>query len=123
MHKFLPETHDNFIALEISGKLDAGEYETMLPIIEKTIQQHGKVRLFWEMKDFDGWTAGGLWADGSFDVEHAGDFSRVAMVGGKKWHEWMTKAMMPFTSAEVRFFAPEERAEALDWARGCETAD
>jgi hypothetical protein len=122
MHQFLPETHESFIALELSGKLDSHDYETILPIIRKTIEQHGKVRLFWEMKNFDGWTLDGLWADGSFDIKHAKDFSRVAIVGEKKWHEWMTKAMKPFTSAEVRYFDLGQREAAMDWARGPETA-
>ncbi|RYD91602.1 MAG: STAS/SEC14 domain-containing protein, partial [Sphingobacteriales bacterium] len=48
----------------------------------------------------------------------AGDFRRIAIVGEKKWHEWMATAMKPFTSAEVRYYDHSERAAALAWSRG-----
>lgn len=114
-HRFLPESHDELIALELRGNLDAAEYQQILPTIEKAIQSHEKTRIFREMKDFEGWTVGGMWTDGKFDIRHSKAFSKIAIVGEKKWHEWMTGFMKPFTSAEVRYFDANERASAFDW--------
>ncbi len=115
MFEILPQTEHDLVALRLSGTLDQDDYAGMLPEIKKRIETHGSLRLYWEMDDFHGWTVGGIWEDTTFDVQHAKDFSRVAMVGEKKWEEWMTKLMKPFTSAEVRYFDIEEREKALAW--------
>lgn len=56
-----------------------------------------------------------MWADGKFDIKHPGDFSKIAVVGEKKWHAWMADFMKPFTSAEVRYFEVSERSSAFEW--------
>ena len=43
------------------------------------------------------------------------DFEKIAMVGEKKWQEWMTEIMKPFTSAEIKYFSTEERDDARKW--------
>lgn len=116
MHKLLPETKDAFVALRLSGKLDESDYESMLPILEERIARYGKISLYWEMRDFEGWTIDGLLSDAGFDTKHKDDFIRIAMVGEKKWHGWMTKMLKPFTSAEVRYFDIDETAAALGWS-------
>lgn len=117
MYQLLPESQRGFVALQLSGKLDASDYEGIIPILESRIREHGKLRLYWEMRDFEGWTLGGLWADGGFDRRHANDFTHIALVGEKRWQEWMTKLMKPFTSAEVKYFDLGEREQALSWTK------
>lgn len=117
MHKILSETRGAFVALQLTGKLDETDYREIVPLLETRIAEHGKIALYWEMKSFEGWTPGGLWADTKFDIHHANDFARIAIVGEKKWHEWMASLMKPFTGAEVRYFDLDERQQALDWSR------
>lgn len=116
MYRLLPESTGDFVALQLSAKLDAADYGGITSVLEERIAKHGKISLLWDMREFDGWTAGGLWADTKFDVKHAQDFSRIAMVGEKKWQDWMASLMKPFTSAEVRYFDVIERETALAWA-------
>ena len=40
---------------------------------------------------------------------------RLAIVGEKTWHKWMTGFCKPFTSAEVRYFTHEELDAARAW--------
>ena len=120
MHKILPETNGSLVALRLSGKLDKTDYQMIVPLLESRIAQHQKISLFWEMSDFEGWTPAGLWADTKFDVKHANDFTRIALVGEKKWHDWMASLMKPFTSAEVRYFDVTERETALAWTKQTE---
>ena len=115
MVEILPHTEPDLVALRVSGALDQDDYKAMLPEIEKRLQTHGSLRLYWEMDNFHGWTASGIREDGVFDASHANDFSRVAMAGEKTWQEWMIKLMKPFSSAEVKYFDVKERAEALAW--------
>ena len=118
MHILLPESKEGFVALRLSEKLDGKDFDRIIPILEEQIEAHGKIALFWEMASFEGWTTEALFADTGFDLQHRNDFTRIAMVGEKKWHAWMTKLMKPFTSAEVKYYEIPERENALAWTRG-----
>lgn len=118
MHKVLPETQGDFVALELSEKLTELDFEIFTPLLETQIQEYHKIALFMEMKDFHGWTGSAFWADTKFDMKHHGDFSRIAMVGDKKWEEWMARLSKPFTSAKIRYYDHKDRASAMAWASG-----
>lgn len=117
MHELLPETKEGFVAVRVTGKITAEDFESVALILEDAIARHGKIALFWEMQGFEGWTVSGLWVDTKFDARHASDFTRIAMVGERKWQEWMTGLMKPFTSAGVRYFDQADRTAAMEWAR------
>jgi hypothetical protein len=42
---------------------------------------------------------------------------RIALVGEKKWEEWMAKVCKPFTMAKVRYFDASEIDAAWAWVR------
>jgi len=118
MHAILPETRDSFVALEIGGTLKTNDYQDMVPLLEDRIAKFGKIALLMDLRDFHAITPGALWADTKFDLKHTGDFTRIAVVGDKRWHEWFTGLMKPFTSAEIRYFETPERQAACAWASG-----
>ncbi|HYR59198.1 MAG TPA: STAS/SEC14 domain-containing protein [Chthoniobacteraceae bacterium] len=103
------------LEVEVSGKLSKDDYMHFVPEFERLRNEHGKLRLMFEMKDFHGWDAGGLWEDVKFDVKHFADMDRVAMVGDRKWEENMAKFCKPFTKAEVRYFDWDHANEAREW--------
>jgi hypothetical protein len=98
-----------------SGKLSKEDYDHYLPEDERLLNEDGKIRLLFEMQDFHGWKTGGLWEDIKFDLKHFADIERLAMVGHRKWEEWMSTFCKPFISAEIRYFDEERRAEAQGW--------
>lgn len=100
----------------VSGKLAKDDYKHLVPEVERLIEQHGKIRVLLEMKDFHGWDAGGLWEDIKFDLKHFSDVERVAMVGEKKWQKGMSQFCRPFTTAKVRYFDQAALDEAREWA-------
>ena len=65
------------------------------------------------MRDFHGWEPGAAWDDFHFGLKHDQQVERIAMVGEKKWQEWMTKIASRLVQTEVRYFdlADEEKAE------------
>ena len=79
--------------------------------MEKAIQEHGKVRLLVEMRDFHGWGVGALWEDIKFDAKHFCDFERIAMVGDKQWEKGMAVFCKPFTTAKIRYFPADQIGE------------
>lgn len=106
------------VVVHASGKLSNEDYEHFVPEVERMIKEVGKIRLLFEMRDFRGWDAGALWADIKFDLKHFGDIKRLALVGEKKWEEWMAAFCRPFTSAEIRYFDQSQAEEARSWIAG-----
>lgn len=69
------------------------------------------------MQDFQGWDLKAVWRDLKFDVKHASQLEKVAMVNAKDWEVELTNLMNPFTSAEVHFFETGERKRLLSWIK------
>jgi SpoIIAA-like len=61
---------------------------------------------------------GAAWEDLEFDLKHARDAGRIAMVGEKKWQEWLTKLGALFVKADVKYFNLASLPEAERWIRG-----
>lgn len=96
------------IIVTVSGKLTKEDYQHFLPRIEKDIEENSKVRILFQMHDFHGWQTAALWEDIKFDMKHFSDIERLAMIGDKQWEKGMSVFYKPFTTAEIRFFRPEE---------------
>lgn len=103
------------LTLSLSEKLKTADYEVIVPRVEELIKKHGTIDLLLELSDFHGWTAGALWQDLKFDFEHFNEIRRLAIVSEKQWPKGMAAFWKPFTTAQVRFFPFEQRAEADRW--------
>lgn len=106
---------DNIIYTTIKDKLRKEDMEEVIQAGSTIIEKHGKARWYIEMQDFKGWDAGALWEDMKFDIKHANEYEKVAMVGGKDWEKVMTNLLKPFTSADVAYFDLDEKDEAKAW--------
>jgi len=103
------------VEVSVSGKLTKEDYEQFVPVIERRIAEHGKLRLLVRMHDFHGWEAAALWDDVRFDARHFNDIERLAIVGEKAWEHGMAIFCKPFTAAQVRYFEREQESEARAW--------
>ncbi len=101
--------------VKATGKLTKQAYETFVPEVNKLIEEHGKLRILFELHDFHGWTAGALWEDLKFDWKHWRDIERLAIVGESKWEKGMAVFCKPFTTAKVRYFDRSQLDEAKAW--------
>lgn len=111
----LPQSTGKTLAFKMSGKLHDEDYQHFVPIVETAIGAHGKIRLLAQLEDFHGWDLHALWDDTKFAVKHCADVERVALVGDKKWEEWMAKVCAPFTLAKVRYFDVSDAEAAWGW--------
>jgi hypothetical protein len=108
--------------VKVTGKLTKEAYEAFAPVVDEQIQEHGKVRILFEMHDFHGWTAGALWEDLKFDFKHWKDIERLAIVGESKWEAGMAVFCKPFTTAKVQYFDHTKLNEAKAWIAEDEAA-
>src|SRR5260370_29990505 len=100
MLTFLDSSSGNVLAVKASGKLTHADYQQMVPKVEALIQEHGKVRMLFELEDCKGWNPRAAWDDLKFSFKHGGDFERCGVVGEKKWQKWMTQLAKPFFKAK-----------------------
>jgi hypothetical protein len=109
------EAGGKILAVKLSGKLTAADYQKFGGEVDRLIKQQGKIRILCEMHDFHGWELSALWADIKFDFKHFGDIEKLALVGESKWQQGMATFCKPFTSAKIQYFDHTKAAEAMAW--------
>lgn len=111
----LDQSSGNVLGFKMSGKLHDEDYKHFVPLLDASIASHGKVRLLAWFDDFHGWDLHALWDDIKFAATHCTKVERIAMVGDKKWEEWMAKIYKPFTLAKVKYFDVADISGAWKW--------
>ena len=103
------------LEVRASGTLGQADYVPFEDAFNARRRRHGTLRVLWEMVDFHGWDAGGLWGDAKWDLKHFADVDRFAMVGEQEWEKNLTELAKPFTAAKVRYFHVSQLEEARRW--------
>ena len=52
-----------------------------------------------------------------FATTHCTKVDRIALVGDKRWEEWMAKVCKPFTTAQLRYFDSAQIDAAWAWLK------
>ncbi len=105
------------VGFKLSGKLHDEDYKSFVPKMEAVVAAEGKVRLLAQFEDFHGWDLHAAWDDFKFGLKHYSAFERIAMVGNRKWEQWMAAFCKPFTKAAVKYFDASEVDAAWEWLR------
>jgi len=111
----LPQSTGKLLGFRMSGKLHDEDYKHFVPTVEAAIKTSGKVRILAQFEDFHGWDLHALWDDTKFSTQHCADVEKIALVGDKKWEEWMAKVCKPFTLAKLRYFDIKDADAAWQW--------
>lgn len=125
MLQILDLTQKNIIATRANDLLGIKDYEKIHPFIHNIINTGKKVRWYFEMDDNTNLDSTGFWEDGIIEVNygkmnfmHADDLEKIAIVGAKKWEQWMRSVMKPFSAAVIKYFDLADREEAVEWILG-----
>ena len=111
----LPESSEQVLGFQMSGKLHDEDYKHFVPMVDAALAKYGKVRLLARFHDFHGWDARALWDDIKFATTHCAKMDRIALVGEKSWEKWMAAVCKPFTLAKVRYFDAPDIEAAWAW--------
>ena len=114
----LSQSSETVLGFKMSGKLHDEDYKKFVPLIDAAVAKQGKVRLLAWFHDFHGWDLHALWDDTKFATTHCSKVERIALVGEKKWEEWMAKVCKPFTMAKIQYFDAAEIESAWKWLEG-----
>ena len=115
MIELLTAPSDKVLAFKLSGKLHDEDYKKFVPAVDEALAKDGKVRILAQFHDFHGWDAHALWDDIKFSTTHCTKIERIALVGEKKWEQWMATVCKPFTMAKVKYFDAGELDAARKW--------
>lgn len=115
MIEMLKTRSPRIVGLRCTGKLHDEDYKTIEPKLEEVIKEQGRIRILAQLDDFHGWDLHAAWDDLKFGVRHLDHFEKVAMVGDKKWEEWMARVTDWFIDARVRYFDVSEIDRAWYW--------
>ncbi|KAF1074256.1 STAS/SEC14 domain-containing protein [Methanogenium sp. MK-MG] len=120
MITLLPDSSDGVIGFLIDGQLTDEDYrQGLLPPVEEAIKTQEKIRLLFQMKNFEGWTAHGAWDD-FMNWPKFRSVERMAVLVDENWHEftsWLFRVYATITGIEIRFFKNNQLSEAWDWLR------
>lgn len=110
-----PRGSAKVLGFKMSGKLHDEDYKHFVPVIDAAVAAQGKIRLLALFQDFHGWDLQALWDDIKFATKHCLDIERIALVGDKKWEEWMAKVCKPFSMAKIKYYDAQDLATAWQW--------
>jgi hypothetical protein len=120
-------TNRQYIRIHATGRLSSSDYDAMEPALEAELarralgqaqDERGRARLLLDLTGWRGWTAGGLLRDIRFDIRHRKSFPRIAVLGDRAWHKWLTYAAKPVFRGEMRYFDAAREREAVEWVAG-----
>jgi SpoIIAA-like len=117
MFEILSDFPENVLAVRGTGRITAEDYrDTLTPEALRRIERHGSLRLFCQLgPEFEGVTAGALWADTKLGLRHWGDFGRMAVVTDVGWIADAVRLFAPFFHHPARVFANADLAQAERW--------
>ena len=109
------DSNDNIIYMVVEDKLTNHDFDKIAPFVHHMIVEHDKIRLYYEMNRYKGWTFQAFWRDLYMDLKYRNNVEKIAMVGEKSWEKWLAEAIRPFSAAEVRFYYHLRKKEAKEW--------
>ncbi len=110
--------HDDVIGIACEGKLTEEDMERMHALLHEGLASAHKPGLVVDLTGFEGYDdLSALRKDMQMDTAHRNDFSRIAVIGDRKWMEWGTSLAGALTQAEMRWFDVSKAAAGREWAR------
>lgn len=115
MFKVLDLTKNDLIAIQVDGKLKKEDYDKVTPVIEKTVREYGKIRLYIQLDDVDGIEPKAFREDVKTYLKHFKHMKKIAVVGKNRWEKMWSNLSGPFISGEVKYYEFPEIKKAREW--------
>ena len=108
---------DFFLFLKAVGKLTHNDYEEITPMLDSALKSinNPKIKAFVDVTELEGWEVRAMWDDFKLGLKHGSEFSKIALLGNKKWEEYISKVGSWFISGEIKYF--ENEKEAFEWLK------
>lgn len=112
----IQQTTNNIYVLRLSGILLESEFRSTQDTLASDIDAGIKPRLLAILENFEGWERGAEWGNLDFMYWHSPEIAKIAIVGDRRWEsEAMAFAGAGLRKAPMKFFPPDEQAQARAW--------
>ncbi len=115
MIEFLNKGSDSILAIKASGVLTHDDYEKFIPLLDVSVRDNNHVNMFVDISEFESITPHAMLDDFMVGMRYWFNFDSVAIIGDKKWEEYLVKFYDLVTPCDIKFFKPEESDAALKW--------
>lgn len=115
MFKILDFTKRDLIAISINGKIKENDYDKVTPLIEKTVKEYDKFKLYIQIDNIEGIEPKAFRKDVKTYFKHFSDVSKIAVVGETDWQKLWSDLASPFVSGEIKFFPHGKVVDAREW--------
>jgi hypothetical protein len=117
MLELLPDSHANVIALRADQEVTSEDCHAFMPYLQKTIQEQGKVRiLILFNQDYRGADMLAFGDLANYAVDQNA-LEKMALVGAPQWAGGGARFVSIHAGAELKSFAREKLAAALEWIK------
>jgi hypothetical protein len=112
-----PDPDLGMVEVQVHGKLEVTDFESLTPVVDEMIAAMGKIRgLVLNVQEFEGWDGiDALLKHLAFVKAHHQYVERVAAVGDKSWLKFVPKLASIFIQAEPRYFEQADLDKARKW--------
>ena len=108
---------DAVVAFLCKGRVTKADYDFVLvPAVEKALEKHRKVRLYYETAaDFAGIDPGAMWEDFKVGMEHLTRWERIAVVTDIEWIKQTMRLFGFLIPGAMKLFSTSEAGQAREW--------
>ncbi len=116
MSAIIQSEPDNLYVCRVSGVLKRSEFAAGQHELAADIDAGAQPRVLAIFENFEGWERGADWNDLEFLFSHSHAVAKIALVGEPAWEaEALAFAGAGFRQAPVRYFTPDQEAQARAW--------
>ena len=106
----------NAIEVIIPENLTANDFSQLAPLVDKIINEYGKIRLLVDASRFSGWENLDAFEHHlTFVKEHQKYIERIAVLTGHNWQNWLVGSVRLFVHPDVRSFDKNLESDARIW--------
>ena len=113
----LNESSGPVVGYKVAGKVTVEDYQQLDPQVQALVDQFDQVCLLLDLQEFAGEEVKAWLPDLKFGHRFHDKIAKMAIVGDKRWEEWLTSLVKPFYAKDAKFFHPEETDKAWSWLR------
>ncbi|MBZ6379275.1 hypothetical protein B5C34_08615 [Pacificimonas flava] len=117
MLSYEPVGGEGYGVLIVSGRVESGDFDTVVPLIEKDIEMHGRLRLLEKIEKFTGMEPMAFVRDIQFGLPLIGKISHVALVADAAWMRTAGDLFGGLFPGKVKTFEPETAEAAKIWLK------
>ncbi len=109
-------TSDGILTVKVSGKLAHSDLVAVQRQVAEMLQPQQKIPILIIAEDFQGWERAGDWGDVSFQAQYDPQFTRMALVGERKWEDLaLVFVSKGFRRFPIEYFPSADLSKARSW--------